>query len=149
MAAVVVFDEFGGPDVLRIVDEPVSEPGPGELRVRIEAFGVNRLDQMMRVGSRPRRSGSRMRASVLRAPVPSTRSVQASTGSPSATRSSSPRCPTPTCVARTPVHDRPGRPGDRAPTASTRSAPPLCGCRTPPLMVRSSRKPGCAPVTKY
>lgn len=53
MAAVVVFDEFGGPDVLRIVDEPVSEPGPGELRVRIEAFGVNRLDQMMRVGESP------------------------------------------------------------------------------------------------
>lgn len=53
MAGVVVFDEFGGPEVLQIVDEPVSEPGRGEIRVRIEAFGVNRLDQMMRAGEYP------------------------------------------------------------------------------------------------
>jgi NADPH:quinone reductase-like Zn-dependent oxidoreductase len=50
---VVVFDEFGGPEVLRIADEPVAEPAAGEVRVRIEAFAVNPLDAMMRSGASP------------------------------------------------------------------------------------------------
>ena len=54
MPRVVVFDETGDPDVLHIVDEPVTEPGPGEVRVKIEAAGVNRLDQLMRSGGYPR-----------------------------------------------------------------------------------------------
>lgn len=54
MSRVVVFDEVGAPDVLRIVDEPPAEPAAGEVRIRIEAFGLNRLDQMMRTGSYPR-----------------------------------------------------------------------------------------------
>lgn len=53
MPRVVVFDEFGGPDVLRIVEEPVVEPAAGEVRVRIEAFAVNPLDEMMRSGASP------------------------------------------------------------------------------------------------
>jgi NADPH:quinone reductase-like Zn-dependent oxidoreductase len=53
MARVVVFDEFGGPDVLTVVDEPAGEPAAGEVRVRIEAFAVNPLDQMMRSGTSP------------------------------------------------------------------------------------------------
>ena len=53
MPRVVVFDEFGGPDVMRIVDEPAVEPAVGEVRVRIEAFAVNPLDQMMRSGASP------------------------------------------------------------------------------------------------
>lgn len=53
MSRVVVFDEFGGPEVLRIVEEPVVEPGAGEVRVRIEAFAVNPLDAMMRSGAMP------------------------------------------------------------------------------------------------
>jgi NADPH:quinone reductase-like Zn-dependent oxidoreductase len=53
MARVVVFDEFGGPDVLRLIDERVIEPGAGEVRVKIEAFAVNPLDVMMRSGSSP------------------------------------------------------------------------------------------------
>ena len=53
MARVVVFDEFGGPDVLKVVDEPATEPAAGEVRVRIEAFAVNPLDQMMRSGTSP------------------------------------------------------------------------------------------------
>lgn len=52
MPRVVVFDEFGGADVLRIVDEPVIEPQAGEVRVRIEAFAINPLDAMMRSGHR-------------------------------------------------------------------------------------------------
>ena len=54
MPRVVVFDETGGPEVLRIVDEPVAEPAAGEVRVRIEAFAVNPLDQMIRAGRSPR-----------------------------------------------------------------------------------------------
>ena len=53
MPRVVVFDEFGGPDVMHIVDEPAVEPAVGEVRVRIEAFAVNPLDQMMRSGASP------------------------------------------------------------------------------------------------
>ncbi|MEJ2857994.1 MULTISPECIES: zinc-dependent alcohol dehydrogenase family protein [unclassified Saccharothrix] len=53
MPRVVVFDEFGGPEVLHVVEEPVVEPAPGEVRVRIEAFAVNPLDRMMRSGTSP------------------------------------------------------------------------------------------------
>ena len=52
MPRVVVFDEFGGPEVLHVAEEPVAEPGAGEVRVRIEAFAVNPLDQMMRSAAR-------------------------------------------------------------------------------------------------
>lgn len=54
MPRVVVFDETGTPDVLHVVDEPVEEPGPDEVHVRLEAAGVNRLDQLMRSGAYPR-----------------------------------------------------------------------------------------------
>nr|WSS70461.1 zinc-dependent alcohol dehydrogenase family protein [Streptomyces sp. NBC_01175] len=53
MPRVVVFDRTGAPDVLHLVDEPLDEPGNGEVRIRIEAAGVNRLDQMMRAGHYP------------------------------------------------------------------------------------------------
>lgn len=53
MPRVVVFDEFGGPDVLRVVEQEVVEPAAGDVRVRIEAFAVNPLDQMMRSGDSP------------------------------------------------------------------------------------------------
>lgn len=53
MPRVVVFDEFGGPEVLHIVTDPAVEPGAGEVRVKIEAFAVNPLDAMMRSGASP------------------------------------------------------------------------------------------------
>jgi NADPH:quinone reductase-like Zn-dependent oxidoreductase len=53
MPRVVVFDEFGGPEVLHVVEEPAVAPGAGEVRVRIEAFAVNPLDQLMRSGASP------------------------------------------------------------------------------------------------
>lgn len=34
----------GGPDSIEIIDVPVAEPGPGEVRVRIAAAGVNPVD---------------------------------------------------------------------------------------------------------
>lgn len=54
MPRVVVFDETGAPDVLRIIDEPVGEPGVEEVRIKIEAIDINRLDELMRAGSSPR-----------------------------------------------------------------------------------------------
>ena len=53
MSRVVIFDEFGGPEVLHVVDRPVDEPAAGEVRVRIEAFAVNPLDLMIRSGNAP------------------------------------------------------------------------------------------------
>lgn len=53
MPRVVVFDQTGDPDVLQVVDEPVTEPANGEVRIKIEAIGVNQLDSMMRSGTYP------------------------------------------------------------------------------------------------
>jgi NADPH2:quinone reductase len=40
----VVYTRNGDPDVLELVDREVPEPGPGELRVRVAASGVNPTD---------------------------------------------------------------------------------------------------------
>ncbi|MCP9953195.1 zinc-dependent alcohol dehydrogenase family protein [Actinomadura madurae] len=53
MPRVVVFDEFGGPEVMHVVEEQVVEPAAGEVRVKTEAFAVNPLDLMMRSGTSP------------------------------------------------------------------------------------------------
>ncbi|MEO8323509.1 MAG: quinone oxidoreductase [Actinomycetota bacterium] len=45
--------ESGGPEVLRVDDIGVPEPGPGEIRVRIEAAGVNFIDTYHREGKYP------------------------------------------------------------------------------------------------
>ena len=43
--------EFGGPEVLRYEDVPVPQPGPGEIRVKVIAAGVNPVDWKIRNGS--------------------------------------------------------------------------------------------------
>ena len=40
----VAYSETGGPEVLRLVERPVPEPGPGEVRVRVAVSGVNPTD---------------------------------------------------------------------------------------------------------
>jgi len=42
---VVRLHSFGGPENLRIEDVPSQQPGPNEVRLRVEAAGVNR-DQL-------------------------------------------------------------------------------------------------------
>lgn len=42
--------EFGGPEVLRVEDLPIPEPGPGEVLVRVRASSVNPVDYKMRNG---------------------------------------------------------------------------------------------------
>jgi NADPH2:quinone reductase len=46
----VVYTENGGPDVLRVIERPVREPGPGEVRVRVHRAGVNPTDWKSRQG---------------------------------------------------------------------------------------------------
>lgn len=43
-------DRFGGPEVLSIVERPVPEPLPTEVRVRVRAAGVNPVDLGTRAG---------------------------------------------------------------------------------------------------
>lgn len=48
-----VFYEHGGRDVLRVIaDHPIPQPGPGEVRLRVHAAALNRLDLWVRVGWR-------------------------------------------------------------------------------------------------
>ena len=47
---VIEISQFGAPDVLRIAERPVPEPGPGEVLIRVAAAGVNRPDVMQRYG---------------------------------------------------------------------------------------------------
>lgn len=49
-ARAVVYTETGGPAVMRLVERPVKDPGPGELRVRIHRSGVNPTDWKSRLG---------------------------------------------------------------------------------------------------
>ncbi|MGW4893208.1 NADP-dependent oxidoreductase [Kitasatospora sp. NPDC004240] len=49
MRAVVV-RRFAGPDALEVVDVPVPEAGPGQVRIRVEAAGVNPVDLVTRAG---------------------------------------------------------------------------------------------------
>lgn len=50
MVKVVRFHEAGGPEVLCIEDLPPTRPGPGELRMRVEAIGLNRAEALFRSG---------------------------------------------------------------------------------------------------
>src|SRR5438045_3158774 len=47
----VVVDHFGGPDVLRVVEDDVPQPGLGEVRVRVLAAGVSFTDAQLRAGA--------------------------------------------------------------------------------------------------
>ena len=43
-------EQPGGPEEMKLVDLPVGEPGPGELRIRHEACGLNYIDVYQRSG---------------------------------------------------------------------------------------------------
>lgn len=45
--------ETGGPEVMNIVDLPVPEPGPGQVRIDVEAAGLNFIDTYFRSGTYP------------------------------------------------------------------------------------------------
>lgn len=53
MARTVVIKAFGGPEVLELEDRPVSDPGPGQVRIRHHAVGLNFIDVYQRTGVYP------------------------------------------------------------------------------------------------
>lgn len=52
MKAIQIF-EIGGPDQMKLVELDLPEPGPGQVRLRIEAAGVNFIDTYFRAGIYP------------------------------------------------------------------------------------------------
>ncbi len=50
MPKIVRFYETGGAEVLRIEESPLVEPAEGEVRLRVEAIGLNRAEVMYRQG---------------------------------------------------------------------------------------------------
>ena len=50
-ARVVRFHQTGGPEVLKLETVDVPLPGPGEVRIRSKAFGLNRAESMFRSGA--------------------------------------------------------------------------------------------------
>jgi NADPH:quinone reductase-like Zn-dependent oxidoreductase len=50
MSRSVRFHEFGGPEVMKIEDVVVGDPGPKQVRLRIKAIGLNRSEVLTRSG---------------------------------------------------------------------------------------------------
>jgi NADPH:quinone reductase len=49
----IQIDRFGGPEEMHLADVPVGDPGPGEVRVRHRACGINFIDIYHRTGLYP------------------------------------------------------------------------------------------------
>lgn len=47
--------ETGGPDVLRLLEVPDPQPGPGQVLVRVHSIGVNPVETYIRSGNYPRK----------------------------------------------------------------------------------------------
>ena len=50
MAKVVRFHELGDPEALRLEEITFEDPAPGELRLKVGAIGLNRLEVVYRSG---------------------------------------------------------------------------------------------------
>ncbi len=50
MPKIVRFHETGDADVLKIEEVPLVDPGPGEVRLKVEAIGLNRAEVLFRQG---------------------------------------------------------------------------------------------------
>ena len=50
MTKTVRIHKTGGPEVLRIEDLPVGDPGAGEIRIRVQSIGLNRSEAIYRAG---------------------------------------------------------------------------------------------------
>jgi NADPH:quinone reductase len=53
MAKAVRIHRYGGPEVMTYEDVEVGDPGPGEVRIRNKAIGVNYIDTYFRTGMYP------------------------------------------------------------------------------------------------
>jgi NADPH:quinone reductase len=54
----VVITRAGGPEVLEVQDRPMSEPGLGQVRVKVHASALNRADLLQRQGNYPAPPGA-------------------------------------------------------------------------------------------
>ena len=52
-AKTAIIEAHGGPEQFRIVDQQIGEPGPGEIRIRHKAIGLNFIDVYQRAGLYP------------------------------------------------------------------------------------------------
>lgn len=50
MSRIIHFTTPGGPEVLTFKDVEIPSPGPGEIRIRVKAIGLNRAESMWRTG---------------------------------------------------------------------------------------------------
>lgn len=50
MPRAIQITAYGGPENMQIVDRPVGDPGPGEIRIRHHACGLNFIDVYQRTG---------------------------------------------------------------------------------------------------
>ncbi|MEM6496218.1 MAG: zinc-dependent alcohol dehydrogenase family protein [Pseudomonadota bacterium] len=50
-AKVVRFFKTGGPEVLELIEEDIAGLGPNEIRIRVEAIGLNRAEALFRSGT--------------------------------------------------------------------------------------------------
>ena len=53
MSLAVQIRQHGGPEELQLVNVEVGEPGPGEIRIRHKAVGLNFIDVYHRTGLYP------------------------------------------------------------------------------------------------
>ena len=53
MARAARISEQGGPEVIRWIDQDLPSPGPGEVRMRNTAIGLNYIDSYHRDGTYP------------------------------------------------------------------------------------------------
>jgi NADPH:quinone reductase len=50
MSPTIRIDQVGGPEMMKLIDLPVGEPGAGEIRIRHHACGLNFIDVYQRTG---------------------------------------------------------------------------------------------------
>lgn len=50
MTKAVLFDEVGAPEVLQLKDVMIGEPAAGEIRIQVEAIGLNQAESLFRSG---------------------------------------------------------------------------------------------------
>ena len=50
MSKAIQIEQYGGPEQLKLVDVQVGEPGPGQIRIRHKAIGLNFIDVYQRTG---------------------------------------------------------------------------------------------------
>jgi NADPH:quinone reductase-like Zn-dependent oxidoreductase len=51
VSAAITFAEYGPPEVMKLVDLPTPQPGPGQILIRVRAAAINPIDLRLRSGA--------------------------------------------------------------------------------------------------